>query len=320
MTPDLTIDDVREAARRVHPYVHRTPVLTCSALDRMCDKQLFFKCENFQKTGSFKIRGAINAVLALTDKAAHRGVVTHSSGNFAAALALAAGLRGIQAHVVMPSDVPQIKKTAVACYGAAITYCEPVLAARETGVAAVIERTGAAFIHPSNQREIIAGQGTAALELISAVPDLDGIVAPVGGGGLLGGIALAAQGAAPAIPVYGAEPEAADDAYRSVRAGYIIPSNDPDTIADGLLTSLGDVTFPIIQAYVRDIILTSEAEIVRSMRLVWERMKIIIEPSAAVSLAAVMALPRSFEGKRIGIVFSGGNADLNALPWQNPES
>ncbi len=289
--------------------------MTSRAVNRICHSEIWFKCENLQKVGAFKMRGATNAVFSLSDEQAARGVTTHSSGNFAAALALAASSRGVDAYVVMPSNSPEIKKDAVAGYGAKIAYCEPTLKAREDGVAELIERTGATFIHPYDDYRIIAGQGTAALELLQDVPHLDVVIAPVGGGGLIGGTAIATHGVAPEIKVVGAEPDLADDAFRSLRAGRIIPSTYPPTIADGLRTSLGELTFPIIKRLVHEIITVSEEETVRAMRLIFERMKLVVEPSAAVSLAVLFKEREEFKNKRIGIILSGGNVDLDDLPW-----
>lgn len=316
MAARATIRDIREAAVRIQPWVHQTPVLTSSTLNTMCDAEIFFKCENFQRGGAFKIRGATNAVFSLGEEEALKGVATHSSGNHAAALALAAGWRGIKAYVVMPENAPPVKKEAVAGYGAEITFCEPTLRDREAVLAQVVNRTGARFIHPYNDTRVLSGQGTAALEFCEKVPDLDVVIAPVGGGGLLSGTAIAVSAATTKTLVFGAEPENADDAYRSLKAGKIVPSENPDTIADGLLTSLGDLTFPIIQALVRDIVTVSEAEILRAMRLIWERMKIIIEPSSAVPLAALLTHRQALPGRRIGIILSGGNVDLSTLPWE----
>jgi threonine dehydratase len=312
---ELTIREIRQASERIEPYVHRTPVLTCNTLNRMCEAELFFKCENFQKTGAFKIRGATNAVFSLEDQEASRGVATHSSGNHAAALALAAKWRGIPAYVVMPENAPEVKKDAVASYGAEIIFCEPTLVAREQGLASVVDRTGAAFIPPYNDYRVIAGQGTAALELYEEVPELDVVMTPVGGGGLLSGTAIATSALSPKTCVIAAEPKGADDAFRSFRAGRIIPSRNPQTIADGLLTSLGDLTFPIIRTYVRDIVTVSDEAIIHAMRAVWERMKVVIEPSAAVPLGALLTGRQEIPGTRIGVIFSGGNVDLAHLPW-----
>lgn len=311
-----TLNDIRAAAERIAPYIHRTPVLTCTSLNQMAASELFFKCENFQKVGAFKIRGASNAVLSLTDEQAARGVATHSSGNHAAALALAARTRGIAAYVVMPENAPKVKQAAVAGYGAEIIPCLATLEARETTLAEVVERTGAVFIPPYDSFDIISGQGTTALELCEDIPDLDILVAPVGGGGLLSGCAIVAKALSPSIEVIAAEPLKADDAYRSVQAGRIIPPENPDTIADGLRTALGELTFPIIQDQVDEIITVSEDEIVVAMRTIWERMKIIVEPSAAVTLAGVRTQPERFVGKRVGLILSGGNVDLDQLPWQ----
>jgi threonine dehydratase len=277
----------------------------------MVGAQLFFKCENFQKTGAFKFRGACNAVFLLSDKQASRGVVTHSSGNFAAALALAASKRGITARIVMPSNAPQVKVAAVKGYGGIITFCEPTLASRESTAAKVIEETGATFIHPYNDHRIIAGQGTAALELMEEIPDLDFILAPVGGGGLLSGTAIAAKGSNPEIKVIGCEPKNADDAYRSMKAGRIIPSENPNTMADGLRTSLSDKTFPIIQDLVDEILLAAEEEIITAMRHIFERMKIVAEPSAAVPLAVLLSNQLDVAGKKVGVILSGGNMDFS---------
>ena len=310
-----TIREIREASERIKPYVHRTPVLTCSTLDRFCGAELFFKCENFQKAGAFKIRGATNAVFSLEEHEASRGVATHSSGNHAAALALAAKWRGVPAYLVMPENASDVKKNAVAGYGAEITFCRPTLTAREQGLARVVDRTGAVFIPPYNDYRVISGQGTAAMELCEEVADLDVMMTPVGGGGLLSGTALATSALSPKTLVIAAEPKGADDAFRSFHAGKIIPSRNPQTIADGLLTSLGDLTFPIIREYVKDIVTVSEEAIVEAMRAVWERMKIIIEPSASVPLGALISTRTEIPGTRIGITLSGGNVDLANLPW-----
>ena len=316
MNPPPTISDIREAAGRIDPYIHHTPVLTCQAIDALCQASLFFKCENFQKVGAFKIRGAANAVFSLSDGEAACGVATHSSGNHGAALAQAARWRGISAHVVMPNNAPEVKKAAVSGYGANIRFCAPTLQAREETLALVQRETGAVFIPPYNDWRIIAGQGTAALELFEETSNLDFIIAPVGGGGLLSGTALAASAISPKTKIIGAEPKNADDARRSLEAGKIIPASNPVTIADGLLTSLGDLTFSVIRRHVADILTVSEEEIVQAMRLIWERMKIIVEPSAAVALAVVMAWPEKFAGRRVGLILSGGNVNLASLPWK----
>jgi len=307
--------DIIEAAERIKRYVKKTPVLTCTTINNMVNAELFFKCENFQKVGAFKFRGATNAVLFLSDKEAARGVATHSSGNHAAALALAARNRGIRAYVVMPENSPWVKKEAVAGYGAEIIYCKPTLEARETTLEKVIEKTGATFIHPYNNFNVIVGQGTAALELLKEIEKLDIILTPVGGGGLLSGTSLTVKGFSPKTKVIGCEPEAADDAYRSLKEGRIVPSINPQTVADGLRTSLSDITFAIISQNVEQIVTVGENKIIEAMRLVWERMKVVIEPSAAVPMAVVLNSKLNIENKRIGIIVSGGNVDLDSLPW-----
>lgn len=314
----ITSQDVRQAAQRIAGHIHRTPVLTCSALDAKAGARLFFKCENFQKVGAFKMRGAANAVFSLDEKVARCGVATHSSGNHAQALALAARLRGIPAFVVMPTSAPRVKRAAVAGYGAEIIDCAPTLAARETALEEVVRRTGAAFVHPYNDPQVMAGQGTVALELLDEVPELDLVMTPVGGGGLLAGTATVCAAAAPAPRVIAAEPAGADDAARSLAAGRIIPSVDPVTVADGLLTSLGELTFAVIREKVEAIWTVEDPEIVVAMRLIWERMKIVVEPSAAVCLGAVLGHRADVDGLRIGIVLSGGNVDLQRLPWNEP--
>ena len=312
-----TLPDIRQAAERIRPYAHHTPVLTCASLDHQVGAQVFMKCENLQKVGAFKFRGACNAVFSLTDEEAARGVATHSSGNHAQALALVARLRGIPAYIVMPENAPAVKKAAVAGYGGQITFCKPTLQARETTTAQVVEKTGATVVHPYNDYRVIAGQGTAALELLEEIPDLDVVIAPVGGGGLLSGTAIATKELAPHIRVIAAEPEMADDAYRSLQAGHIIPSKNPQTIADGLLTSLGDLTFPIIQQHVEQIVTVSEVAILESMKFIWERAKIVIEPSAAVPVALLWERKVDLSSLRVGVILSGGNVDLERLPWQN---
>ena len=313
-TPDLPA--IRAAAERIRPYAHRTPVLTCSSLDDLTGAELFFKCENLQKVGAFKFRGAANAVFSLSEQEAAKGVATHSSGNHAQALALAAGLRGIPAHIVMPENSPKVKVAAVRGYGARIVFCPPTQKDREQTLERVVDRTGATFIHPYNDPAIIAGQGTCALELLEQVSDLELVMAPVGGGGLLSGTALCCHYLKPGLRIIAAEPSGADDAFRSLRDGRIYPSENPQTVADGLRTSLGTLTFPIIRRYVERIVTVEEESIVAAMRNVWERMKILIEPSAAVPLAAVLEGGFDARGKRIGIILSGGNVDLDTLPWQ----
>lgn len=311
--PDFS--DVVKAQALISAYVHRTPVMSAESIDRLTGARLFFKCENFQKVGAFKFRGACNAVFSLTDEEAARGVATHSSGNHAAALALAARMRGIPAYIVMPRSAPGIKKVAVAGYGGNITFCEPTLQARESTLAQVVARTGAAEIHPYGNFRVIAGQGTAAKELIEDTGDLDIVMTPVGGGGLLSGSALSAKAMLPGCRVIAAEPAGADDAYRSFHAKTIIPSENPRTIADGLLTSLGKRNFAVIMEHVDDIVTVSEENIVKAMRMIWERMKIIIEPSSAVPLGAILEHPSLFAGKKTGIILSGGNLDLDHLPF-----
>jgi threonine dehydratase len=282
----------------------------------MLASTVFFKCENFQKTGAFKYRGATNAVLSISDLQASQGVATHSSGNHAAALALAARKRGINCYVAMPRTAPKVKIEAVIQYGAEITFCEPTLQSREDSLNAIIQKTGAAFIHPYNNFQVICGQGTAAREFLEEVPDLEVLLVPVGGGGLLSGTAVAAKAMNPAIRVFGCEPANADDAYRSFSTGKLVPSINPKTIADGLLTSLCDLTFQVILEKVETILTVSEETIVTAMQLIWSRMKIIIEPSSAVALAAVMENPELFRNKKAGIILSGGNVDLSNLPFR----
>jgi threonine dehydratase len=307
--------DVGAAAERIRPFAHRTPVLTCSSLDAMVGASLFFKCENFQKVGAFKFRGACNAVFSLGEEEAQRGVATHSSGNHAAALSLAARLRGVPAHVVMPRTSRAVKRAAVEGYGGRIVLCEPTLAAREATLAEVVADTGATVIHPYNDARVIAGQGTAALELLEDVRGLDVVMTPVGGGGLLSGTAISVTSLSPATRVVAAEPEGADDAFRSLQEGRIVPSVNPQTVCDGLLTSLGTLTFAIIRERVAEIVTVSDAAVIRAMRHVWERMKIVIEPSAAVTLGALLEGRLPVSGLRVGIILSGGNVDLSELPW-----
>ncbi len=308
-------EDIKSAAKRISPHAHRTPVLTCGSINGMTGAELFFKCENYQKAGSFKFRGATNAVMLLSDEEASKGVATHSSGNHAQALALAAGARGLKAYIVMPRTASAVKVNAVRGYGGEVIFCEPGLQAREETLADVVEKTGAAFIHPYNDLRIITGQASAGMELIEDVPGLDMIIAPVGGGGLLSGTALSAHYLAPGIKVIAAEPEGADDACRSFRSGELVPSVNPCTIADGLLTSLGDITFDLVREYVHDILTVSEDNIIAAMKCIFERMKIVVEPSAAVPLGSVRKHKDLFTAKRVGIIISGGNADLSKLPW-----
>jgi threonine dehydratase len=315
MKGDPMFEDVLAAAERIRDHVHRTPVMTSRAIDEIAGARLHFKCENLQKVGAFKARGASNAVLSLDEDAAGRGVATHSSGNHAAALAYAAGIRGVPAHVVMPSSAPPVKKAAVAGYGALITECEPTLEARETTLEEVVERTGATFIHAYDNPMVIAGQGTASLELITDVPDLEAVIAPVGGGGLMSGTAIAVSASRPDIRIWGSEPAGADDAFRSLRDGKRYPSVEPKTIADGLLTSLSDRTYRILSKMLEGILTVGEDSIVRAMRLLWERMKLVVEPSGAVPLAAVLEHPDLFADRRVGLIISGGNIDLDNFRW-----
>lgn len=312
---NVTIKDILAAEVRISEYAHRTPVLSSKQVNAKTGGEIFFKCENFQKVGAFKFRGATNAVFSLSDEEAKKGVATHSSGNHAQALALAAKLRGIPAFVVMPENAPKVKVQAVINYDAEITFCESTMEARETVLEKVVKKTGANFIHPYNDYRIIAGQGTAALELLKDYPDLDVIIAPVGGGGLLSGTALAAKSTKPDIKVIGTEPKAADDAYRSFHSGKLIPVQQPDTIADGLRTSLGKLPFSLILTHVDDIVTVSEESIAEAMRYVWERLNMIIEASSAVPLAAVFDGKIEVKGKKAGIILSGGNVDLDNLPW-----
>lgn len=306
---------ILEAYQRISPYIHNTPVMTSGWFNQVSGGELFFKCENLQKAGAFKSRGAANAVFLLNQDELLKGVCTHSSGNHAAALSRAAALRCIPAYVVMPENSSKVKVEAVKHYKGNITFCKPTLQSREDTLQEVVRQTGAIEIHPYNSETIIAGQATAAYELLLSIPHLDYILAPVGGGGLLSGTALSSRFFSPATRVIAVEPANADDAFRSFRAGHIIPSVNPDTIADGLRTSLGSVTFGIIQKHVHDIITVSESAIIGTMRMMWERMKIIVEPSSAVPLAAVMENKINLKGKRAGIIISGGNVDLDHLPW-----
>lgn len=309
-------DDVLEAAARIRPYAHLTPVLTSKAIDRISGASVFFKCENFQKVGAFKFRGAVNAIFSLSEDAIARGVATHSSGNHAAAVSLAASLRDTTATVVMPENANATKRAAVEGYGGKLILCRSGQESREQTLRRVLAETGASFIPPFDHHRVIAGQGTAALELLDQAPGLDAILAPVGGGGLLAGTALASSGRSPDTRVFGAEPEAVDDAYRSLRAGCIQGLESTNTIADGLRTNLGHMTFSVIRQHVEDILRVSEDEIIAAMRLVWERMKIVIEPSSAVAVAALLKSPGLFATKRVGVILSGGNVDLDSLPWE----
>jgi len=307
--------DVEVAHERIRGFIHLTPVLTSASINNILDCSIFFKCENFQKVGAFKFRGATNAVFSLSDSEVQKGVATHSSGNHAAALALAARTRGVAAYVVMPDNAPEIKKKAVAGYGAHITFCRPTLQDREDTLSDIVAKTGATVVHPYDNFNVIAGQGTAAKELLEEVQKLDVVLCPVGGGGLLSGTAISVKAISPSTKMIATEPAGADDAYRSFKSGAIVQSISPNTIADGLLTSLGQHNFPIIQQHVDDIVTVSEKSIIEAMRLVWERMKIIIEPSSAVPLAAILEKKIESKGRKIGIILSGGNLDLGKLPF-----
>ena len=311
----ITLQEIKLAARRIEPYIHRTPVLINAGLNEKVGAQVFLKCENMQKVGAFKFRGASNAVFSLSDEEAACGVCTHSSGNHAQALALAAKMRGIPAYIVMPDNAPSVKKNAVAGYGGQITFCEPTLEARESTLERIRLETGANVVHPYNDERVITGQGTAALELLEDVPDLDVIITPVGGGGLLSGTSIAATEIIKGIRVIAGEPEMADVAYRSMKAGEILPSIHPKTIADGLLTSLGTLTFPIIQNRVEQVVTVSEPGIIESMKFIWERVKIVIEPSAAVAVGVLWERKIDLTGLKVGVILSGGNVDLDRLPW-----
>ncbi len=310
-----TLNDMLEAHERIKPYVHRTPVLTSSFLNELTGAELFFKCENFQKAAAFKVRGASNAVFGLSDEEAKRGVATHSSGNHALSLSYAAGRRGIPCHVVMPHTAPQAKKDAVIGYGGKITECEPSTTSREAVFAEVQERTGADFVHPYNDPRVIAGQGTCSRELNEQVEGLDAVVAPIGGGGMISGTCLTLSNLAPDVKIYAAEPEQADDAARSFRAGHIIADDAPVTVADGLKVPLKELTWHFVSNHVTDILTASEREIIDAMRLTWARMKIVMEPSSAVPLATILKNKDTFAGKRVGIIVTGGNVDLDKLPW-----
>lgn len=314
MTPSL--QTIREAYARIKPHIHRTPVLSSSILNAQVGAELFFKCENFQKVGAFKARGACNAVLSLTDEEAKRGVVTHSSGNHGAALAWAARLRGIKATVVVPDNAPAPKKRAIAAYGADIVYCAANVVAREAAVNKLIEEHGYFLIHPFDNDQVIAGQGTATLEMLEERPDLDMIVSPLGGGGLLSGTSIAAKGIKPSIKVFGGEPLGADDGYRSFTSGIRVSEQTPDTICDGLRTTLSERTFNIIRANVDGIGVASEENVIKAMRLTWELLKIIIESSCSPPLGAILEGNIDVKGKRVGIILTGGNVDLDKLPWQ----
>jgi threonine dehydratase len=312
-----TYSDIEEAVKRIRGFAHKTPVLQSSYFSQLTGSELFFKCENYQKVGAFKFRGAFNAISKLSKEDGEKGIITHSSGNHAQAVALASKKNGYKATIVMPENAPKVKVNAVRGYGAEIVFCESTIESRQETTDQIISKTGATFIHPYNNANVIAGQGTAAKELLEEVPDLDIIIAPIGGGGLMSGTAIASKAIKPNILVLGAEPKLADDAYRSFHAGSIQPVLRTDTIADGLRTSLGSLTFQIIQEKVDDIITVSEESIIRDMRRVWERMKIIIEPSCAVPVSALLDGGIDISGKKVGIILTGGNVDLDNLPWMS---
>lgn len=307
--------DIEEASKRIRDVAHKTPVLQSTYFNRLTGSELFFKCENFQKIGAFKFRGAFNAISKLSQEDGKKGIITHSSGNHAQAVALASKKNGYKATIVMPENAPKVKVNAVRDYEAEIVFCQSTIESRQEATDQIISRTGATFIHPYNNPDVIAGQGTSAKELLREIPDLDIIITPIGGGGLMSGTAIASKSIKPDIQVYGAEPELADDAYRSFQAGSIQPVLRTDTIADGLRTSLGSLNFQIIQKKVDDIITVSEKSILRDMRRVWERMKIIIEPSSAVPISALLDGEKDISGKKAGIILTGGNVDLDNLPW-----
>ncbi len=315
---DMTIPiyaDVEAAHARIAPHIHCTPVLTSEYLDALTGAELFFKCENFQKAGAFKVRGASNAVFGLSEEMAAKGVATHSSGNHALSLSYAAGRRGIPCHVVMPRTAPQAKKDAVRGYGGIITECEPSTTSREAVFAEVQQATGAEFVHPYNDPRVIAGQATCSKELLAQVEGLDAVIAPIGGGGMVSGTCLTLSAIAPHVEIYAAEPEQADDAYRSFKAGHIIADDAPVTIADGLKVPLKELTWHFVSNHVTDILTASEQEIIDAMKLTWARMKIVMEPSCAVPLAVILKNPDVFRGKRVGVIVTGGNVDLDKLPW-----
>jgi len=310
-----TLDDVKAAHERIKPYIHRTPVLTSSYLNELTGAEIYFKCENFQKAGAFKVRGASNAVFGLTDEQAIKGVATHSSGNHALSLSYAAGRRGIPCTVVMPKTAPKAKKDAVKGYGGVIVECEPSTSSRESTFADVVAQTGAEFVHPYNDIRVITGQATCSLELFEDVPNLDAIVAPIGGGGMISGTCLTLSNIAPHVDIFAAEPEQADDAYRSFKAGHIIADDAPVTVADGLKVPLKENTWHFVSNHVRDIQTASENEIIEAMKLTWQRMKIVMEASCAVPLAVILKNPEVYKNKRVGVIVTGGNVDMDTLPW-----
>lgn len=310
-----TFEDALAARERIEPYIHRTPVLTSRFINELTGAELFFKCENFQKAGAFKVRGACNAVFGLSEAQARIGVATHSSGNHALSLSYAAGRRGIPVTVVMPHTAPRAKKDAVLGYGGTIVECEPSTSSRESVFAEVVAQSGADFVHPYNDPRVIAGQATCSMELNEQVPGLEAVIAPIGGGGMISGTCLTLSNVAPDVAIYAAEPLNADDAARSFRAGHIIADDAPHTVADGLKVPLKELTWHFVRNHVSDILTASEEEIVDAMKLIWKRMKIVMEPSSAVPLATILKNPELFRGKRVGVIITGGNVDLDALPW-----
>jgi len=320
MSVVLTLTDIRDAAKRISPYVHKTPVLTCKTLNKLAGRELYFKCENFQKIGAFKARGAANAVLKLDPRKAKNGVVTHSSGNHAQALAWAAQLRGIKAYIVMPSNAPTSKAAAVKGYGAEITYCEPTLKARTEACDKIVREKGAIFVPPYDDYDVMAGQGTMALEFLEEIPDLDCIISPISGGGMISGICIAAKGVKPSIKIFGAEPAGADDAHRSLKGGKLVGHvGIPVTICDGLRTGeLAEKTWPIVKEYVDNIITCPDAKTREAMFLLWERMKLVIEPSGAIGLACALSEEfKKYNMKKVGIILSGGNLDIKIWNWNS---
>jgi len=313
--PIPTLQDMLDAHERIKPYIRQTPIRTSDYLNELTGAELFFKCENFQEPGAFKVRGACNAVFGLTEEQAEKGVATHSSGNHASCLSYAAMLRGIPCNVVMPRTAPQAKKDTVRRYGGQITECEPSTTSREETFAKVQAETGGDFVHPYNDPRVIAGQGTCAKEMIEQVEGLEAVIAPIGGGGMVSGTCLTLSNLAPDIKIYAAEPEQADDAYRSFKAGYIIADDAPKTIADGLLVPLKDNTWHFVKDHVTDILTASDAEIIDAMKLIWKYLRIVMEPSSAVPFATILKNPEVFKGKRVGVIITGGNVDLDKLPW-----
>ncbi|OWV81683.1 serine dehydratase [Rhizobium sp. R634] len=310
-----TISDMFEAHDRIRPFIHRTPVMTSAYINSLAGAELFFKCENLQKAGAFKARGASNAVFGLSDEQAARGVATHSSGNHGTCLSYAAGRRGIPCTVVMPHNAPQAKKDAVRGYGGTVVECEPSTSSREAVFAEVVAKSGAEFVHPYNDARVIAGQATCSRELLEQVDNLDSVIAPIGGGGMVSGTCLTLSNLAPRVKVYAAEPEQADDAYRSFKAGHIIADDAPNTVADGLKVPLKELTWHFVKRNVADIVTASEEEIIEAMKLIWKRAKLVMEPSSAVPLAAILKNKSIFAGKRVGVIITGGNVDLDTLPW-----